>query len=209
MSAELAPVHLEPDADALLTAEEGNAEAAHVNTCVEEPLAVHLNIGASLRLVEVRDGVGCARNVHITELRIRRLDFHPFRVGHAALQKRRRLAAEEGLAPNNRLEEHAARCRNLTAVRAAPNARLITMQLHLHPVGCRPLGLEPDVVRLLPVEANVDIGATAAQRQVRVEGECAVGRLDLGARRGNLLLVRNTGNRGFGATVNARGTHFL
>ena len=167
-------MHLDADADALLATEVGDTKATHVYTRVEEPLAVHLNVGAALRLVEVRDSVGRARNVHITELWICRLDLDPLRVGHAALQKRGRLAAEEGFAPNNRLEEHAACCRNLTAIGTAPDACLVAVELHLHPVRSRPLGLEPDVVCLLPVEANIDVGTTATQSKVRVKGERTV-----------------------------------
>ena len=167
-------MHLDADADALLATEVGDAEAAHVYARVEEPLAVHLNVGASLRLVEVRDSVGCTRNVHITELRICRLDFDPLRVGHAALQKRGGLAAEELLAPNNRLEELTTRRGNLTAIGTAPDACLVAMELHLHPVRSRPLGLEPDIVSLSPIEANIDVGTTAAQSQISVKGERAV-----------------------------------
>jgi len=174
MSAKLAPMHLDANANALLALEVGDTKATHVLASVEEPLAVYLNVGTTLRPVEVRDGVRLTRDVDITELGICRLDFDPLGVGHAALEKRGRLSTEELLAPDNSLEELAARRRNLTAIGAAPNARLIAMQLHLHPVRCRPLGLKPDVVRLLPVKTNVDIGTTAAERQVRVESERTV-----------------------------------
>jgi len=174
VSAEFAPMHLDANTDALLAAEVGYTKAAHVDTRVEEPLAIHLNVGTALRLVEVRDGVGCTCNVDIAELRICRLDLDPLRVGHTAFQKDGRLAAEQLLAADDLLEELATRCRNLAAVSAAPDARCVAMQLHLHPVGRRPLGLEPDVGFLSPVEANVDIGTAATHMCVGVKGERTV-----------------------------------
>ena len=104
MPTEFASVHLEANADTLLAAEVGNTEATHVDARVKESLAIHLNVGTTLRLVEVRDGVGSTGNIDVTELRIRRLDFDPLRVGHAPLQKCGRLAAEERFATDNSLK---------------------------------------------------------------------------------------------------------